>query len=355
MTQRSQTYPFSTWLQALWPVFLALAFTLPGDAGAAAQKAAEIQVKGANKAQKENILVHLGGIERDQLDDLLTIQGQVREKAHTAMQALGYFNAGFKVEVRDEKLVITVEPGPPTTIKALDLQVTGAGESHARLRELIARTPLAVGQTFVSTNYESFKTTLLSTAQQAGYLQADYYTSSVAIDTQLQQAAIKLSLETGAQYHFGQLSFSDSKIALARLQQLAQWQEQAQFSLATLNALQKRLTDTGYFQSVILEKHIDHQQAQVNIHAKLVMAKPNKLVSGVGFGTDTGPRARLGWAKPWVNAAGHSMDAELAGSSIEQNFTAAYKIPSTRRRESYWKTELKLSEADYEDTRSSAQ
>ena len=58
---------------------------------------------------------------------------------------------------------------------------------------------------------------------------------------------------------------------------------------------------------------------------------------GLGYATDTGPRAKFGWKKPWINSRGHSLSSSTEVSSDEQLVDLSYKIPVVANPlEEYW-------------------
>ncbi len=52
-----------------------------------------------------------------------------------------------------------------------------------------------------------------------------------------------------------------------------------------------------------------------------------KFTSGIGYGTDTGPRLTLGWENRRVNSAGHRFTSALTLSDISSGASALYSIP----------------------------
>lgn len=54
---------------------------------------------------------------------------------------------------------------------------------------------------------------------------------------------------------------------------------------------------------------------------------PNSAEAGVGYGTDTGPRARAQYRRALVNDSGHSFDANLEFSQINHSLDLRYNIP----------------------------
>ncbi|MGB5325422.1 MAG: autotransporter assembly complex family protein [Pseudomonadales bacterium] len=320
-----------------------------------AEAAVKLAIEGAGREQRNNIRAHIGELSEGQLANPLRMTRFIEQKAGAAMQALGYFSATFDVRVDAGAVRLAVNPGTATHVDALTLELTGEG-SDSPLLEAPAKALRAFAkQQMLSRDYEQRKAALLGKARRNGFLDAEFVRHEVLVDRRRHTATIALSLNTGRRYHFGAFMASEVPIRQARIDSLSQWQSGQPFATATLNSVQRRLLDAGYFASVVLEQTVDREAGVVDINAVLGMNAPNRFRTGVGFGTDTGPRATISWEKPWLNRSGHSTELELAGSAVKQSFKALYKIPSLARPDTHWQTEFDLVEEDVEDTRSSTQ
>src|SRR5690606_18920970 len=69
------------------------------------------------------------------------------------------------------------------------------------------------------------------------------------------------------------------------------------------------------------------QDRRVPVQVGLEPRKRHEYRAGVGFGTDTGARALLGWEHRRINRRGHRMDAEIRVSEIYQSLSSRYSIP----------------------------
>ena len=59
----------------------------------------------------------------------------------------------------------------------------------------------------------------------------------------------------------------------------------------------------------------------------LTPRKPNRYSLGLGYGTDTGARAKFGWEKPRLNRRGHRFNSEARISEIGYSLSAHYRVP----------------------------
>lgn len=100
------------------------------------------------------------------------------------------------------------------------------------------------------------------------------------------------------------------------------------YSASQLLELRTRIENSDNFASV--EVSAQRKTAKDHVIPVLVTlsTRPKfKFTSGIGYGTDTGPRLTLGWENRRVNSAGHRFTSALTLSSISSGATALYSIP----------------------------
>jgi translocation and assembly module TamA len=66
---------------------------------------------------------------------------------------------------------------------------------------------------------------------------------------------------------------------------------------------------------------------EIPVIVKLTPRKDHRYDFGVGYGTDTGARAKVGWRMPRVNRRGHRIDSEVEVSQIGYRVGANYRVP----------------------------
>ena len=65
----------------------------------------------------------------------------------------------------------------------------------------------------------------------------------------------------------------------------------------------------------------------IPIEVRLTPRKRHRYTAGIGYGTDTGVRGRLGWEVRRLNRRGHTLSSELRASEIRQGAHVEYGIP----------------------------
>src|SRR5207244_10169304 len=131
-----------------------------------------------------------------------------QEEIIQRLEALGYYRS--KVDYLLKRIApnkfqasYTIQKGPPTTIQAVHIQVTGPGANQPILRAILLHPTLIQGMQLNHQTYEEAKEELLGKALQAGYLDAQFTQNEIRINPDRTQAHIFLKLDTGKCYHFG--------------------------------------------------------------------------------------------------------------------------------------------------------
>ena len=262
---------------------------------------------------------HQPDLQRRELTRLLgATDANVRELIGT----LGYFSPTVTVELTDtpeeeapRKVVVKVDPGPPTIIEKSDVRFTGVNandELGTSQRLQIEETwPLQAGEQFSQSAWSSAKSGGLKELQRRRYPLARIDTSLADVDADTNKAQVSVSYAPGPAYTFGPLQIDGAErydpVRTARIARLPEGQE---YDLQSMLDAQQRLVSSGYYDSVFLSLADSPQQAATEaerdeqrksqgaaitspVIAKVREAKLQKWVFGVGLSTDTGPRLSI--------------------------------------------------------------
>lgn len=262
---------------------------------------------------------HQPDLQRRELTRLLgATDANVRELIGT----LGYFSPTVTVELTDtpeeeapRKVVVKVDPGPPTIIEKSEVRFAGINASDelgTSQRLHIEETwPLQAGEQFSQSAWSSAKSGGLKELQKRRYPLARIDSSLADVDADTNQAQVSVSYAPGPAYTFGPLQIDGAErydpVRTARIARLPEGQE---YDLQSMLDAQQRLVSSGYYDSVFLSLADSPQQAATEaerdeqrknqgaaitspVIAKVREAKLQKWVFGVGLSTDTGPRLSI--------------------------------------------------------------
>jgi len=315
-------------------VALALAWNA---AATAVTEHVDIRIDGVDKEMADNVRSYLTltrYVTRDDLTD-----GQVRrladkavDEAADALRPFGYYSPTVHSRTtRDQPnwiVRLKIQPGDPVKLRTVDLKLGGAGRNDPELKALIAGSPLKVGSRLDHATYDNFKATLMRTAQERGYLDAQYTRRELLVKTKELSGEAHLELDTGGRYEFGAITIDQDVLddeVLAGYVRIAQGQP---YSLEKLHATQFALEDSNYFSTVsVTPGERDPATLTVPVTIRGEKIKRDRYAVSAGYGTDTGVRGQFTWDNRRANTRGHRMRTELTASQIKQEAVVRYLIP----------------------------
>uniref|UniRef100_A0A0Q9YNT7 Translocation and assembly module subunit TamA n=2 Tax=Candidatus Berkiella cookevillensis TaxID=437022 RepID=A0A0Q9YNT7_9GAMM len=251
-----------------------------------------------------------------------------------SLQPYGFYNPHITARKSFKKnrwlISFSVDKGPVVQIETIDIQIEGPGLYNPNLSNIAKLMPLKIGNTLLHEEYEAGKKAILNAAIYEGYLAAELTTHRVEVDTQRSKAKIIIVLNTSNLYYFGHTTFSDSLLNNTFLNRYPTYEEGDPFTAQKLLNLEDALRNSDYFSTVRVDSQPNHETYQVPISVDLEDQKPNHYLFGAGYGTDTGPRGKVGYLRRRVNSKGHKFNAQLQLSELFHKVEADYIIPGKR-------------------------
>jgi translocation and assembly module TamA len=323
---------------------LALLLTLGAPAHAAEKLRVEIEGLGSaldltneNRDLRRNVLATLS-LEDARRDKDLTeekirrLHSRAAEEIQTALEPFGYYRPSVQssLERDGDTWVATyrIDPGPAIRLVDVDVRVDGPGAGDPGFRERVLSFPLHKGDVLYHPGYDVGKQTLVDYAAAEGYLDAAYTVNEIRIDQAAYTAAIVLHFSTGPAYLFGPVTFQQDFLDPDLLRGYVNFKEGERLDVDKLLNMQVALSDSPYFQRVeVVPRQDQAQDLRVPIEVDLLASKRQRWHAGIGYGTDTGPRATVALELRRINRHGHRGQIEVKGSEIEKSFVAGYQIP----------------------------
>ena len=287
--------------------------TLPSEgapaapAGDSTAHAFEIEVQ-APKPVQDYLLRHLE-LRRYQsltdLDDseLARLVGMAEPNVRELMGTLGYFSPDIHLELRETPgnprsprlVVITVQPGEPVRVSGVSFEFTGpiaTDEAAAAQRRAIqAGWPLRAGMTFTQAAWDAAKTQALRELTTRRYPVGRLSSTRADIDPETKTARLSVTLDSGPLYRLGALQISGTqRYGNDLVRRLARLAPGADYDQTRLVEAQRRLTDSGYFDSAVVSLDTTGDPAAAPVLVQVREAKLKKIVLGIGASTDSGAR-----------------------------------------------------------------
>lgn len=262
---------------------------------------------------------------------------QAPEEITQALQALGYYHPRIDSELNPAEKGWTarfkIDPGPPVRLTQLTVMILGKGSDDPEFQRLRENLPLREGEVFHHGRYEQTKEMLQNLAAERGYFDAQFTTHRIELDLENNKAAVLLDFDTGARYRLGAVRFKqkEEEFDLRFLNRFIPFEPGEPYHADQILAFNSSLVNSGYFSRVDIRpirEEVDDHTLPVEVTA--IARKKYELSVGLGYGTDTGPRAILGWENHRVNEWGHRFRSELELSVLRQSLTTNYQIPLQR-------------------------
>lgn len=320
--------PLSVYQRCRQALFVALTLLLWLPLSAYAM---DYTIKGVDDNKlRENIRLHLNNLNLD--NDLLIDpfwQDEIAKTVATAVEPFGYYNSTTDVTVdKDNKTLVTVTLNSPLTVANVTREIIGEGREDPDFRAQFNAFALKPGDTLLQPTYESFKSAMFNYALSHGYFDFSWQATRLDLVREERQANILLIAQSGKRYQFGNIVIVGEDKAKAIIERLRPFEAGDDYSSAKLTEFNSRLNQSGYFNRVIARPVVSEAEGRkVPIEITLTHKPKDIYNAGIGAATDTGPRVRLKWTRPWVNSHGHSVSSELFLSRPEQSITMDYRIP----------------------------
>ncbi len=297
--------------------------------------AAEVQIKvvGVRGEAERNVRAYIGEPVSSTAAGVRAWMRVVRREALRAMEALGYYRARVVVheerQSRGKVLVrIEVEPGEPVRISRLHFAMRGSARTDGTEKLLRRRLELKVGQVFHHGDYEAAKRRVRETLNRKGFFEHQFVTHRVTVRREANAAEIEIEVDSGPRYYFGEVRFEGAELDPELLAGMVPFATGDPYDADQVARLNRILQDSQYFSRISLDTERSAPEfRRVDIGVSVSQRARNVLGVGAGYATDTGPRVRFSWEKPWLNPEGHAFRSEMDLSVVRQKLVTGYSIP----------------------------
>lgn len=313
---------------------------------AAAQQRPGLRIQGVNDALADNVRLYL---EAEAEEQSWGSADAVRERTARALQPFGYYHPQIRLTTEANRLTISIDRGDPVRWQPPELHIDGPAAELRPFIRLLRDHPFQPGKTMSHADYDSYRERWLALSRDYGFFEARMPVHRLVVDAEKLQATAVLRLESGPRYHFGAIHFSGGSVDEAVLRKLSIPHTGDPYRQADLHALHRTLQETGYFGSIQVRSQRTDQRT-TDLHITLTDAPLDRYTVGIGFGTDTGPRARLRWQRPLVNSKGHRFESELSVSRPRSVLGAQYLIPLSHPLDHFARLSTSIENKDNEDT-----
>ncbi len=344
-----------------WYWFVLIACLLwPGGAKPVwAARPVEIVVTGVAGDAQKNVLASLTiptGLIRDGKADRLWLERFVRQaegKVLASLEPFGFYSAHVTIAIETPEpdaylLRVNVETGKPVILADVKVSVAGPGAAEPALASLAAAFPLKKGDVLLHQPYEQARRDLQATAQNLGYLDADYPVHEIRVNAEATSATLTLLLDTKEKYYFSKIVIEGAPdYPDAFLRRYLPFTQGDVFSNAKLAEAQFRFSNSERFREVTIQPEKEQaSEYQVPVRVVLKSAPRQSIRPGVGYGTDTGARFALRYRNLNLFSRGHELHSNLFISERLQGLSTGYILPGNQDIRSYTSAQINVQRED---------
>ncbi len=199
-------------------------------------------------------------------------RARVDDAIREGLKALGYYEPTIDFELRPppekgrQVLLAKVTPGEPVRIGGTEVILRGGARTDRDYLDLLKTRP-AIGTVLNHGDYDGFKKSLTSVALRKGYFDSEFNKSQLGVSLDRHQAFWDIDYNSGERYRFGQVTFEGSQIRDEYLQNLIPFKEGDYYQSKDLAELNRRLSATGWFNSVVVAPEFDKAREDQSITA----------------------------------------------------------------------------------------
>jgi translocation and assembly module TamA len=296
-----------------------------------------------------------------QAGELQRLLGEAESNARDLLAALGYFSPILKLEAGEpagedgaRRIVIEVDPGEQSRIASHDIRFAepmNSDPASADQRRSIQRDWLLTdGDPFTQEEWDAAKTAGLRSLQRERYPTARITDSLATVNADTSLARLQVTYDAGPLYRFGALKLEGvQRYDSEGIRNIARIPTGEDYREETLLEAQQRMVSSGYFDSAfLLLDSSERNPDEATVIAQLREAKMQKIVFGLGYSTDAGPRISVDhthnrmWPLGW-----RALNQAEAGTHAQSLATSWTDMPMASGWS--WNTGLKLDRSDFGD------
>ena len=339
-------------------VFFIAVLALPGHAALNYELVFDAPAELIQRIRSETLLGRWQERPEYEPEQLEALVFRSREEIEVVLRGEGYFD--FEVAVNEQSIVggrraikIDVSAGARTTVNEFLFSLKGDAQADKALtQKLLSNWALSEGSFYRAASWEQAKKSALDLLQQQGYLAARISASKVSVDVRNTTAGLDVQIESGPRYQFGAVEIKGlSRYNISIINALRNFKEGDPYRLDALIEMQTRLRDSGYFSGVTVAPQLSEilansataegqekgsnedlnkqlsKDLRVPVLVDLTERESKRFLTGIGFSTDQGPRAQIGFENRNLLGQGLQFETGVLAERVRTRVFATVKTP----------------------------
>ncbi|MDH3305662.1 MAG: autotransporter assembly complex protein TamA [Gammaproteobacteria bacterium] len=258
----------------------------------------------------------------------------IASEARSALEPFGYYDAVVETTLeQDERCwlaTINIDPGQPVLLRNVDVSLSTAPGDEQNFVDIVSSTALVRGAQLRQSDYESLKESLQIRAAERGYIDANFLQHKIEVWPAERVADVTLNFESGPRYSFGEITQEQDFLDASVIDAYLDFRTGMPYDNRLVTKAYSDLSVSGYFGRIeVLPDYELAKDGQIPVRVLLEPADRIEYTVGLGFSTDTGPRARAGYYNRRVNKHGNRFKTDISLSPVIQGIAAEYRKPLT--------------------------
>ncbi|GHD63587.1 autotransporter assembly complex protein TamA [Jeongeupia chitinilytica] len=270
-------------------------------------------------------------------ESLQLLVDRTPQEAAALLHTQGYFSPKITAKLDNDggsyRAVVSVDPGPPTTVGKIDFELIGPiTEDEDYYKRSLARLEggwaLAEGEVFTQSAWSETKQRVLNRILARRYLTAHVAKSEVKVDPASNTADITLVIDSGPAYKLGEVTIKGlQRYPEQIVRNRIDLHEGGEYRRKDLADLQSDLQSMPQFGAAVVEADPSTSPPYVApVVINLQEVPLNKLALSLGYSTNTGPRAEAQYYynnlldRGWVGGIRAKLDGDEQEGEVSIDF-----------------------------------
>jgi translocation and assembly module TamA len=268
----------------------------------------------------------IAGLERRVRDDLARLQA--------VMKSEGYYAATLRYEIdsaaRPTAVRMNIVPGTRYTIAAFEIGYTGTASPSKGHRPTLQDIGIRLGMPARAPTVKLAERKALTVLGERGYAFAKSEDLNVVVSHADQRMTIRLSVDSGRQARFGQLTITGpTDVEEDYIRRLVTWNEGDVYDRRLIASTRSALSETNLFSSIKIStapKLESDRRLPVTIE---LSERPRRSIgAGVSYSTDVGFGGEVFWEHRNILRRNERLRLTLKGAQIEQSGKLEFRKPT---------------------------
>lgn len=274
-----------------------------------------------------------------------------------ALEVYGYYSPTIKGALERDgdcwRAHFEISRGVRVRLRNVAIGITGPGHDDPVLARFLAQETLAAGDGLNQGAYDRLKASLAALAQRRGYFDGRFARSRIDVYPGEQAADVTLDYASGERYRFGPVTLDQDVIDPELAMRFVEFKPGEPYDGDKLNELYTDLLASGYFQNIELRtSQRPAPELDVPLTIVLTAALPRTWTTGVGYATDSGAKARLGFVNQRLNRQGHQFEFDSNVAEVLGTVSVSYRLPQGSPRDEWLSFDAGYQYDNPEDSRS---